>query len=118
MAKLRLDGDEFVVALSTVEKAEAVHGDVRVPVSSVLTIEAVDDVMQAVHGLKTVGAQWPGRFAIGTFREVLGGTKTFAVVHHGNRRGVRVTLQGANFDEIVVSCSDPEEVVSRLSASR
>lgn len=112
MAELKRDGDELVVVLSVAEKAEAVHGDIRAPVSSVREVGVVDDAVHAVPGLKTIGAAWPGRFAIGTFRG--NGGKVFAAVHHDTPRGVKVTLDGANFDEIVVGCADPEEVVRSL----
>ncbi len=115
MAELRRDGDELVVALSIAEKAEAAHGDIRVPASSVRQVEVVDDAIHAVPAWsKTVGAGWPGRFAIGTFRQA--NEKIFAVVHHGTPRGVKITLDGANFDVLVVGCADPEEVVSNLGA--
>jgi len=112
MAELRREGDELVVALSVAEKAEAVHGDIRVPVSSVRELEVLDDAVHAVPGLKTIGAAFPGRFAIGTFRG--SGGKIFAAVHHDTPRGVRVALEGANFDALVVGCASPEEVVSSL----
>jgi hypothetical protein len=114
VAELTREGDELVVTLSTAEKAEAVHGDIRVPMSSVREVQVLDDVRHAVHGLKSVGAAWPGRFFIGTFHG--GGTKTFAAVHHDTPRGVRVTLEGANFDELIVGSPDPEAVASRLTA--
>lgn len=113
MAELRRDGEDLVVALSHVEKAEAVHGDIRIPLSSVREVEVLDDVVHAVPWLKSVGAAWPGRFAIGTFHG--DGKKTFAVVHHDTPRGVRVSLEGANFDELVVGCEDPEEVAREFS---
>jgi hypothetical protein len=115
MAELRRDGEELVVALSIAEKAEAAHGDIRVPTSSVREVEVVEDAIHAFPAWsKTVGAGWPGRFAIGTFREA--NEKIFAVVHHGTPRGVKVTLEGVNFDVLVVGCADPEEVVSSLGA--
>ncbi len=52
MAELRVEGDELVLALSALEKAESIHGDIRVPVSSVRDVEVVDD-----EGAKTrIGA--------------------------------------------------------------
>ena len=115
MAELRRDGDELVVALSFAEKAEAAHGDIRVPASSVRGVEVVEDAIHAFSAWsKTVGAGWPGRFAIGTFRQ--GSEKIFAVVHHATPRGVKVTLEGVNFDILIVGCADPEEVVSSLGA--
>jgi hypothetical protein len=115
VAELDRDGEELVVTLSAAEKAEAVRGDVRVPMSSVRGIEVVDDAVHAVNAYrKSVGAAWPGRFVIGTFRS--GDRRTFAVVHHNTARGVRIKLEGAKFDELLVGCEDPEGTARRLAA--
>jgi hypothetical protein len=50
--------------------------------------------------------------AIGTFTSR--NSHIFAVVHHNTPRGVRVTLEGAQFDELIVGCDDPESVVATL----
>ena len=116
MAELHREGEELVVTLSTAEKAEALHGDIRVPMSSVQDVEVVDDAVHAVNAFsKSVGSAWPGRFVIGTFRS--DGTKAFAVVHHDTPRGVRVGLSGANFDQLLVGCDDPERVARSLEVS-
>ncbi|MGH9105628.1 MAG: hypothetical protein ACRDZX_07280 [Acidimicrobiales bacterium] len=108
MAEFIREGQELVLHLSAAEKAEAVHGDVRAPMSSLQGVEIVDDAVHAVNAFrKTIGAAWPGRFVIGTFRSDEG-AKVFAVVHHDTPRGVRVRLQDANFDELLVGCEDPE----------
>jgi hypothetical protein len=112
MAELTRDGDELVLTLSTIEKAESVHGDIRVPVSSIHLVEVVEDVIHEVHGLKLPGARWPGRFAIGRFVGRNG--TTFAVIHHATPRGVRVRLEGVAFDELLVGCEDPEAVKSQI----
>ncbi|MGD0982379.1 MAG: hypothetical protein ABSA65_01020 [Acidimicrobiales bacterium] len=111
MAEITVDGDELVVRLRAVEKMEAVHGEVRVPLSSVKMVEVLDDAIGAVHGFR-VGTGIPGSVAIGTFtsREA----KIFAVVHHDTPRGVRVDLEGAQFDELIVGCDDPESVAAVL----
>ena len=108
MAELTRDGQDLMVVLSQVEKVESVHGDVRVPVSSVRAVDVVDDVAHAVPGMKVIGAGWPGRFAIGTYSGGPGHLKTFAVVHHDHPRGLRVQLEGDRFDQLVISCEDPE----------
>jgi hypothetical protein len=36
------------------------------------------------------------------------------VVHHDTPRGVRVTLDGDHFDELVVGCPHPEVVAGSL----
>lgn len=114
MAELDRDGRDLVVRLSTVEKAEAVHGDVRVPMSAVRSVEVVDDALHAVSAFtKSVGASLPGRFVIGTFHT---DGKVFAVVHHSTPRGVRVRLEGGNFDQLLVGCHDPEGTVTRIGA--
>jgi hypothetical protein len=114
MAELTRDGADLVVALSNLEKAEAAHGDVRVPISSVRAVDVVDDAVHAVPGLKVIGAGWPGRFAIGTYSGGPDHLKTFAVVHHDHPRGLRVQLEGDRFDQLVISCEDPEAMRSRL----
>ena len=111
MAELVVDGNELVVRLRAVERMEAVHGEVRVPVGSVRTVEVLDDAMRAVHGFR-VGTGIPGSAAIGTF--ISRQAKIFAVVHHNTPRGVRVDLDGAQFDQLIVGCDDPEAVVAAL----
>jgi hypothetical protein len=115
VAELRVEGEELVVELSPIEKLEAVHGDVRVPASAVVSLDVLDDALGAVHGMKAVYNGVPGYMAVGTFHGV---NRQFAVVHHDHRRGVRVNLDGAHFDEIVVSCDDPERVVAELGLPR
>jgi hypothetical protein len=112
VADVHLDGDDVVIELTGLEKAESLHGDVRVPRSSVRAVAAVDDPVGQVKGLKIVGARVTGHFAIGTFTG--NGARTFAVVHHGVDRGVRLDLQGAAFDLVLVSCEDPDSVVASL----
>jgi hypothetical protein len=114
MAELIVDGEDLVVRLSALEKAEAVHGDVRVPVQSVRSVEVLDDVIKAVHGIR-IGTGVPGLVAIGTF--TTRNSHLFAVVHHQTPRGVRVVLEGAPFDELIVGCDDPEAVARRLQPS-
>jgi hypothetical protein len=114
VAGLDREDEELVVTLSAAEKLEAAHGDVRVPISAVQRAYAVEDVVHAVPGLKIIGAWWPGKFAIGTFYGGPEREKTFAVVHHGHDRGVKVELTGAKYDELVVSCDDPGTVLASL----
>jgi hypothetical protein len=114
MAELTRDGDDLVVALSTAEKLEAAHGDVRVPISSVRGVQVVDDAVHSVPGMKEIGAGWPGSFAIGTYSGGPDHLKTFAVVHHDHPRGLLVQLEGDRFDQVVVSAEDPEGMRAKL----
>jgi hypothetical protein len=112
MADLIIEGEDLVLRLTAFEQAEALHGDVRVPLSSVRSVEVLDDAIGAAHGFR-VGTGIPGVIVVGTVTAQ--DTKTFAVVHRDTRRGVRVTLQDARFDQLVVGCGHPDEVASRLT---
>jgi hypothetical protein len=61
MANLLVGDDEVTVSLSAAEKLEALHGDVRVPRSSVLRVRVVPDGMDEVHGLKNARGRPAGR---------------------------------------------------------
>ena len=111
MAELIVENDELVVRLRTIEKAEAVHGEVRVPLKSLRTVEVLDDAIAAVHGFR-VGTGIPGSVAIGTFSSR--DAKIFAVVHHDTPRGIKVGLEGAQYDQLIVGCDDPEGVAASL----
>lgn len=112
MAELIREGAEIVLKLRAVEKLEGVHGDIRVPVSEVRAVTVVEDVIHAVHGLKMPGSRIPGVFAMGTFLSKEG--TTFAIVHHQNKRGVKVDLASSSFQSLIVGTDDPEAVVSSL----
>jgi hypothetical protein len=114
MAELRVEGDEIVLHLSAVEKVEGVHGDLRVPLSAVQAVEVIDDAHQPAGvsaGFK-VGTRIPGVIEVGTVRGRH--RKIFAAVHRDTPRGVRVRLEGSDYDEWIVGTSDPEAVVAAL----
>jgi len=114
MAEFCRDGEELVLTLTTAEKAEALHGDIRVPLSSVQDVEVVEDIIHAVHGMKFPGSRWPGRFMIGALAHATG-KKSFAVVHHDTPRGVRVRLEDGAFSELLVGCADPEAIAASIT---
>ena len=89
MAELQLEGDELVLHLSGAEKAEAVRGDLRVPLSAVRGVEVVDDAHSWTGigaGFK-VGMRVPGSATVATVRGH--GEKVFVAVHGDTPRGVR-----------------------------
>jgi hypothetical protein len=114
MAELRVEGGELLLHLSGLEKAEGVHGDLRVPWSSVRGVQVLDNAHEpADHGIK-IGTRLPGVIEVGTILER--GRRVFAVVHHDTPRGLRVILEGASHDEWIVGCADPEAVLATLPA--
>ena len=117
MAELQLEGAELVLHLSGAEKAEAVHGDLRVPLSALLGVEVLDDA----HGWTGIGVGFkvgmrvPG---VATVATVHGhGEKMFVAVHGDTPCGVRVHLEGAPWDEWIVGCADPEAVAATLASA-
>lgn len=112
MAEIRVDGNEIVVALSAFEKAESVHGEVRLPRASLAGADILDDAIRAVHGIRAPGTGIPGMVAVGTYRD--SGRKLFAVVHHNTPRGVRLRFDDSDYDEVIVGCDDPEAVVAQV----
>lgn len=112
MAELVREEDNLVLKLTTLEKVEGVHGNIEVPVSSVQSIEVLEDVVHAVHGLKMPGSRLPGVFAMGTFISREG--MVFAIVHHQTKRGLKVNLQGTTYDALIVGVDDPEGLASSL----
>ncbi|WAH40037.1 hypothetical protein NZD89_16745 [Alicyclobacillus fastidiosus] len=112
MADLIREQDSLVLRLTTIEKVEGVHGDIRVPASAVKSVTILDDAIHAVHGMKLPGSRIPGVFAMGTF--ISGEGKVFAIVHHHTKRGLKVNLKGATYDALIVGLGDPEGIASSL----
>ncbi|HUZ21532.1 MAG TPA: hypothetical protein VMU75_13255 [Acidimicrobiales bacterium] len=112
MAELRVKGDELVLHRSRLEEAEAVRGDLQVPLSAVRGVEVLEDAHEpADHGFKT-GMRLSGVAEVATVRG--GGRRIFAAVHRDTPRGVRILLEGASHDEWIVGCADPEAVKGRI----
>jgi hypothetical protein len=111
VAHLRIEDDELVLALSSLEQVEGLHGPIRVPVSSVREVRSVDDAWAELRGLRAPGTGIPGVIAVGTRRG--SGIKDFAVVH-GRGPAVVVELEGAGYDRLVVSDGEAEADAAEL----
>ena len=116
MAELVVEGEELVLHMTTLEKVEGVHGDIRVPLSSLREVRAVPTAWHGNHlrGLRAPGTGMPNMVAVGTRRGDFG--KDFAAVH-GTGPAVVVDLAGADYHRIVVTASDAEGVAARLRAA-
>ena len=103
MADLDVEGSDLVLRLRGLEKAEGVHGDIRVPLSAVRAVRSVDDPWPELRGIRAPGTGIPGKVAVGTRRGGFG--KDFAAVH-GKGPAVVVELDGADFSRLVVTSDD------------
>ena len=101
----------MTVSPSSVERAEALHGDVSVPRAAVVSARIVPDGMDEVHVLRLPGTGFPDVIMVGTSRDEE--RVTFAV-YHGRRPAVVVELTGQRYDRIVVTVENPDEIVARL----
>lgn len=116
MAELVIKNKELIVRLTRLEKVATLRGDLRIPIASVRGVEVADSGLKSVRGVRWwAGLFLPGVNAVGMFHYQ--GKKTFAVVHHGMRRAVRVTLEGAACDALIVGCEDPEAVAASIGIS-
>ena len=111
MAELQIEDSELVLHLSSVEKMEGLHGDVRLPLSSVTSAHSVDDVWQELRGMRAPGTGVPGTLAVGTWRGGFG--KDFAVVH-GHGPGVVVEVAGEEYVRLLVS-TDADVIATHLA---
>ncbi len=115
MAELTVSATEVVLTLTRAEKLESLHGDLRVPRSAVVGVDVLEDAHAAadIIGLK-VGTRLAGVTEVAT---VHGATTIFAAVHRDTPHGVRLRLSGADQDEWIVGCADPEAVAASLTAT-
>jgi hypothetical protein len=111
MADLMVDGNELVLHLHAVEKAEGFHGDIRFPLTAVASVRAVDDAWPELRGIRAPGTDVPNVIAVGTRRGGFG--KDFAAVH-GRGQAVVVDLTGAEYGRLVVTCDDAPGVAGKI----
>ncbi|WP_377289970.1 alpha/beta hydrolase family protein [Planomonospora corallina] len=105
---------ELVLALSEGEKVAGLHGDIRVPLSAVRDVDVVRNPVTEVRGLRAPGLAIPGRTKIGTWRRP--GGKAFVVARRGTP-AVRVTLEGADYAELMVGDDDAAALAGRVRAA-
>jgi hypothetical protein len=111
MATLTVEGSDLVIKMSELEKFEAVHPDIRVPVNAIRAVRAVEDAWPELRGIRAPGTGIPGVIAVGTRRGSFG--KDFAVVH-GSERAVVVELEGASYARILVTTPDADNVAAEI----
>jgi hypothetical protein len=111
MATLIVEGSDLVVKMSELEKVEAVHPDIRVPISTIRAVRVVEDAWPELRGIRAPGTGIPGVIAVGTRRGSFG--KDFAVVH-GRERAVVVELEGASYARILVTTPDADNVAAEI----
>ncbi|MCX5208216.1 hypothetical protein OG689_02650 [Kitasatospora sp. NBC_00240] len=117
MARLVVEGDELVVALSWWERPAAHRRDVRVPVSAIRQVTVEPDWWRALRGMRGRGTWIPGVLSIGT-RTYPGGTDFAAVRARGRRPVVCVDLEGPSpCARLAVTDPDPAATARAVRAA-
>ncbi len=115
MATVTVDGSDLVVRLSWKEKLGALHGDVRVPVSSVQDASIELTPWNAIRGVKFAGTGIPGRTALGVRHSPEG--KDFTAVHP-EQPAIRIDLdEKSPYSRLIVSVPAPESTVADVCAA-
>jgi hypothetical protein len=117
MAELMVDDDDLVVQLTVGEKIWGFHGDVRVRLSSVVSVAPDPKPWLSLRGWRMAGVSLAGRVALGTRRH--GDGYDFCVLHRV-RPAVRVDLARERFSRLVISVpesGDPEVEAARIAAA-
>ncbi len=113
MAKIEVDGDEFVVRLDRNEKIWGFLSDLRVPLSAIAAVEVVPDGRRATHGIRAPGLGGSQRL-IGTWRAK--GDRQYVCVRRG-QPAVKVTLDAHRFRTVLVGADDAEVVADTIRAA-
>jgi hypothetical protein len=114
MARVGREGDELVVRLNDLEKAGALRGDVRVPLSAVRAVTVSERPFRALRGLRAPGAGLPGVIALGTWR--YRGGKDFAALYRGGPALVVELDEDAPYRRLLVSAHDAVALREELVA--
>jgi len=122
MATISKQDDKLVIRLSTAEKIEAQRVGFDVPLQAVRKVEVVENPVHEIHGLrpsgiKLFGTYLPGKVAVGIFLAGLHQKPTFAVLHHHDKRGVRISIEDEKVSELLIGCDNPEAIVQLLGKS-
>jgi hypothetical protein len=114
MARVGREGDELVVRLNDLEKAGALRGDVRVPLSAVRAVTVSERPFRDLRGIRAPGAGLPGVIALGTWR--YRGGKDFAALYRGGPALVVELDEGAPYRRLLVSAHDAVALREELVA--
>ncbi len=108
---MRVEGDALVVRFTTGEKILGLVRDLRVPASAIASVAAVDDGLEAAHGLRAPGLGLPGLRKLGTWRGH--GGKTLVSVRR-RQPAVRVDLTGEPFATLLLGDDDAAALAAEL----
>lgn len=115
MAQLLIDVSDLVVHLQGSEKFWGLHGDIRVPLSSVRTVSMQENPWMRMRGWRMAGVGIPGRIALGTWRHGQG--FDYYVVRR-QQPAVEIEANTGRFSRFLISYpdgTDTQEEADRIA---
>ena len=110
----RLTDDHLEIRFTPLERVLGLLRDVRVPLSSVRTVEVVADGVGAVRGLRAPGLSLPGVRHLGTWRGRDG--KTLVAVRRG-QAAVRIGLDGERWSALLLGTDDADQLAGAVRSA-
>ena len=98
VAELIVDDEDLVVHLTLSEKIWGFHGDIRVRLSSIVSVAPDPKPWLGLRGWRMAGVSFVGRAVLGTRRH--GSGYDFCILHR-DRPAVRVDLRSGRFSRLI-----------------
>jgi hypothetical protein len=114
MAAVQLTPTTVTVHFTTAEKIAGLLRDVELPRAAVRGAEVVPEPLTAMRGLRAPGLALPGRRKVGTWRRP--GERTLVCVRRG-QPAVRVRLEGARYDALLLGADDAAALADALASA-
>ena len=117
MAELIVDDEDLVVHLTLGEKIWSFHGNVRVRLSSIVSVAPDPKPWMGLRGWRMAGVSFVGRAVLGTRRH--GDGLDFCILHR-DRPAVRMDMASGRFSRLVIGVpegGDAEAEAARIAAA-
>ena len=117
MAELIINDEDLVVHLTLGEKIWGFHGDIRVRLSSIVSVAPDPQPWLGLRGWRMAGVSFTGHAVLGTRRH--GDGYDFCILHRDGP-AVRVDVASGRFSRLVIGVpdgGDPEAEAARIAAA-
>ena len=118
MAELIVDDEDLVVHLTLGEKIWGFHGDIRVRLSSIVSVAPDPKPWLGLRGWRMAGISFVGHAVLGTGRH--GDGYDFCILHRDRPGGPGWTRRWSVFSRLVICVpegGDPEAEAARIAAA-
>ena len=117
MAELIVDDENLVVRLTVGEKIWGLHGNIRVRLSSIVSVAPDPKPWLGLRGWRMAGVSFAGHSVLGTRRH--GDGYDFCILHR-DRPAVQVNVASGRFSRLVICVpegGDPEVEAARIAVA-